>query len=243
MFRLSKNFDFFIAMKYIIVTNLTKMADVFISSIKAVSVLALTTIFMYWSISAIKKYISVPISSTVTYKFGDDGYGNINFPVITICLDSFKRIALSGMSNNCSMGWRRIDNFHDALRFCTYDSTQSRTQTTTTECEGLFGCMFSEDEEVSYSLFKKIEDLINASKTLNIMDILDTFQFGDGKDKISVNHNLGSDLRYEYLKKYWEPTLHYQRGFCYTFDPSKYGKYPVLFNGNLLQITLGLDVS
>lgn len=233
-------------MEYIIVTNLSKIADVFISLIKAISVLALTTIFMYWSILAIKKYISVPISSTVTYKFGDDGYGNIVFPAITICLDLFKRIVFSGMSYNCSDNYLNTLNFHNALESCTYDSTQSQIQTTT-ECGGIFGCMFTEDEEINYP-FKNLEDLINASKTLDITDILPAFRFGNsngfgyGKDKIVVSRYMDSDSRHESLKMYWEPTLHYEKGFCYTFESSKHGKYQV-DDGRMLSITLDFDVS
>ena len=50
------------------------------------SLLTFTSIFIYWSITAIIKYKSGKTVSSVSYRFGDDGHGNINFPAITICL-------------------------------------------------------------------------------------------------------------------------------------------------------------
>ena len=50
------------------------------------SLLSFTSIFIYWSITAIIKYKSGEKVSSVSYRFGDDGHGNINFPAITICL-------------------------------------------------------------------------------------------------------------------------------------------------------------
>ena len=75
------------------------------------------------------KYISGPVTSTVSYKFGDDGYGNITFPAVTICLD-FGWILFSpnGMFNNCSYLTR--GGFHKALEFCTDDGIESSTTTT-----------------------------------------------------------------------------------------------------------------
>ena len=80
-----------------------KAIDGFILTLKVISVLFFSSIFLYWSINAIIKYRSNPTLSTVAYKFGDDGHGNFEFPAITICLDTFNWITLSpGMKNNCS---------------------------------------------------------------------------------------------------------------------------------------------
>ena len=53
---------------------------------KALSLLTFISIFLYWSITAILKYKSGETLSSVAYRFGDDGHGNIKFPAITICL-------------------------------------------------------------------------------------------------------------------------------------------------------------
>ena len=133
-----------------------------------------------------------------------------------------------------------IHGFSETLEYCTYDSKQSQT---TTE-GGMLGNLFDEKEELFYP-FKSIENLINASKMFDITDILGGFQFGPDKTGILVNKYLDRDLRYERLKKYWKPTLHISRGFCFTFESKKYGKRKVLskFNGDLLDISLHFDLS
>ena len=54
------------------------------------------------------KFSSMPITSTVSYRFGDDGKGNIRFPTISICLESFER--LIGKSNE-------IDNISHIMHY------------------------------------------------------------------------------------------------------------------------------
>ena len=49
-----------------------------INFLKLISVIFFCTVFGYWSIKAINKYLSRPISSSVTYSNGDDGHGNIS---------------------------------------------------------------------------------------------------------------------------------------------------------------------
>ena len=128
-----------------------------ISAFKLISLLGCIIVFLYWSITATTKYISGPITSTVTYKFGDDGQGNIKFPAITICLDSFKWIAASpnGMYNNCLNG--QVKNFYNALISCTHDN-KLQTATTTT-INSMFGNMFDENVEKAKP-FERIDDLI-----------------------------------------------------------------------------------
>ena len=86
--------------------NFHESFDKLILVLKSFSTLGFCAIFMYWSTTAILKYLGKPISSTVSYKFGDDGHGNIDFPTITICLNSFNWVALSGIYYNCSASAR-----------------------------------------------------------------------------------------------------------------------------------------
>ena len=102
-----------------------------IHGIKFLSVFAFITIFLCWSIIALIEYNSGPISSSVSYRFGDDGHGNYEFPAITICLNSFKWIGMSpnGMMNNCLS--TKDEHFEDGtflyhLMYCTYDKNQSQ---------------------------------------------------------------------------------------------------------------------
>ena len=216
--------------------------DIFIRILKLLCMLSFCAVFMYWSINAISKYINGPISSTVSYKFGDDGHGNIDFPAISICLNSFKWVAWSRMLNNCSTN--AIFDVSAALKYCTNDNTQSQT-TTTTWCGGLFGCTFNEEEDKIYP-FKTVEDFLNASKMPDITDILSGFHFGQTglNNKIMVDKNIFNGLdRRSLLKQYWKPTLHFKRGFCYTFEPKKYSNFPLLYHEEMLSIYLKFEVS
>ena len=106
-----------------------KAIDGFILTLKILSVVIFTIIFLYWSINATIKLKSKPTVSTVAYKFGDDGQGNFQFPAITICQDTFDWITLSpGMKGKCSRTkGQPIQHFHEALKSCTAKNDESST--------------------------------------------------------------------------------------------------------------------
>ena len=74
--------------------NMT-LVEIFTKILKWSGGMSLIVIFLYWSIEAIFKFSSMPITSTVSYRFGDDGNGKIEFPTISICLASFELIGKS----------------------------------------------------------------------------------------------------------------------------------------------------
>ena len=86
--------------------------------------LAFFIVFVFWAGQAVIKFAKQPIASSISYTVGDDGYGNYEFPAITICLDSFGRIGTSypplGMYFNCSYSTKRycimcIITFHQTM--------------------------------------------------------------------------------------------------------------------------------
>ena len=101
---------------------------------KVFSLLTLTTIFLYWSATAIVKFKSLPTSSTVAYRFGDDGHGNIDFPAISICLNAFYFFfaltsLLNGMKYKCRPGhWSRVENFVESLENCTASTSEGESK-------------------------------------------------------------------------------------------------------------------
>ena len=112
-----------------------KVLDIFIFGLKSFCFLAFFVLFLYLSLDALIRYQSWPTTSSVSYRFGDDGRGNYEFPAITICLDSFKWIGMSpnGMLNKCSsrsaiadylrrgnLGYSNDDMMYHLLH-CTYD--------------------------------------------------------------------------------------------------------------------------
>ena len=107
--------------------------DSLILAFKVFSLLTLTAIFLYWSATAIVKYKSLPTSSTVAYRFGDDGHGNIDFPAISICLDTsffFSSIAKlsTGMKYKCRPGYGNLRNFFESLENCTASTPEGESR-------------------------------------------------------------------------------------------------------------------
>ena len=220
--------------------SILKLIDIFLLSTKTLSLVCCTVIFGYWSILAIEEFKSGPVTSTVSYTFGDDGHGNYAFPAITICLNSFKKIINSpnGMKNKCT---GRPEKFYMAVKKCTSKNEGEKNEETT-EGGGMFGNIFDEEPEEKIVQYSLIENLLNTSKMIDPADILTLFAF----DYIQLMKNQNDEEWREILKNYWEPTLHYEKGFCFTFDPKDHEMKLVRIFGNQitpkLQFRLGFRV-
>ena len=220
--------------------------DVFMKSLKILSLCTFTTIFLYWSIKAIIKFNWGPTTSSVSVKFGDDGQGNYDFPATTICLDTntFNQYA---MKKNCSSSksffGKVISDFYEALKYCTYKdgNKESLKNTTETNAAGLIGTIFGLKVEEVYP-FKRIEDFLHISNMLEITDILGSFRFGRNHEKKSYFRFSNSGEEGTLMKKYWQPTLQFEKGLCYTFDPKKYGTFQI-DPDDLLTLDLSFEVS
>ena len=210
----------------------------FVQLLTALSTLGFFIIFAYWSMLAIHKYKSKPITSSVSYTYGDDGNGLIEFPTVTICLDSFHRLGLSqkGFFYNCDPSPPR---FIDVLAYCIDSRMES-----TTEYSSIYEGLFDEGDYYAdkFQKFTNLDDLINKAKFLEITDILVTFYFGN---TIIVPHELDSESKAEILNKFWIPTMHYELGLCYTFEPKQHGldKIPIVTDQSLLKIEMTFNVS
>ncbi len=104
-----------------------------IISVKLSAILALSAIFVYWSVLAIEKYSSKPVSTSVSFRFGDDNHGNIRFPVVTFCHPFWTTLGKSfagiSVQRQCAklanLRWPEVlFYFHDCLK---NDSTNSIT--------------------------------------------------------------------------------------------------------------------
>ena len=292
-----------------------KAIDGFILTLKILSVVIFTIIFLYWSINATIKLKSKPTVSTVAYKFGDDGQGNFQFPAITICQDTFDWMTLSpGMKGKCSRTkGQPIQHFHEALKSCTAKNDESSTDlsndvnsssasdaasgaisgATSDAASGAIpgtsydaasgaisgasydaasgaiprassdvasgaipgassatsavndasndACEGSNNAETIGNHFQMLEDLLNITKKVEITDIVSLFMFAEGNEKyITARSDNNKDMIL--MKELWEPTLHFERGLCYTFDPKLHGKFQA-DPDNLLSINITFDVS
>ena len=90
------------------------------------------------------------------------------------------------------------------------------------------------DEGIQYvEYFNKIEDLLNVVKMIEITDILHGFRYGFEKTKKSENpidisrvqngtknrgNYQGGEEILDWFKYFWKPSLHFERGICYSFD-------------------------
>ena len=102
----------------------------------------------------------------------------------------------------------------------------------------IFSSILKNNEEDKKYPFRKIEDFIEASKLIEITDILDGFKIGypiDDEWKIKANNSE------EMFKEFWKPILHFHYGFCYMFQPKE---FPVLspYGQRLLTMVLNFDV-
>ena len=294
-----------------------KAIDGFILTLKILSVVIFTIIFLYWSINATIKLKSQPTVSTVAYKFGDDGQGNFQFPAITICQDTFDWMTLSpGMKGKCSRTkGKSIQHFYEALKSCTAKTDQSSTDLSndakSSDASGAISGDTSAASNAAYNTasndvsdtafndgsndasntafndgsnyasnnafndvsnyasndasnaafndgsnyasndasnaqaignhFQKLEDLLNITKKVEITDIVSWFMFAEGNEK-NITARSDNNKEMILMKELWEPTLHFERGLCYTFDPKLHGKFQA-DPDNLLSINITFDVS
>ena len=65
-------------------------AKPFVRFLKLISLVSFCSIFGYWSLQAINKFLAKPISSSVSYSYGDDGLGNISKRNIPKCLHKYQ---------------------------------------------------------------------------------------------------------------------------------------------------------
>jgi hypothetical protein len=58
-------------------------------SIKGGAGIVLLVICIQWCVQAILKYHGEPVSTRIVFQYGDDGLGNISFPVVSLCRSNF----------------------------------------------------------------------------------------------------------------------------------------------------------
>ena len=196
--------------------------------------IALWSVFLFWGLEAIEKFMSRPTSSSVAFTNGDDDDGNFAMPAVTICLNEHrdwmkfitrqvdKCVDLSstggGAFSQSSLFYKHLI---DCLVSKTHSTTSPRSTSTTTEYD-IFGGWFGTEEPV-ISRFDNLNEYIDVIQ-LEIEDILYSFAF----DTMDLKKVPSTD-RVRFLKSYWVHTYHMKHGQCFTFDP-------VLNNFNLTNV-------
>ena len=125
------------------------------------------------------------------------------------------------------------------------DAKEKESTTETYDYRGLFGNLHVYEEYKDYAEniqpFTNMNDLLKSVKILGIEDILSSFSFGDS---IKIPHELNAESKAELLNEYWIPTLLYDSGLCYIFEPKQHGldKIPVIV-GHSTSTILGIEMS
>lgn len=178
---------------------------------------ALALTFTFWGHQAIVKFISKPISTKVYFRNGDDGFGNIQFPALTICLSDYRyfqrRFQQELLDEKCYSGFNPVQ-FRQVTLLC-YGKHQDSTTSSTTEGEG-FGDLFGDPiPETPTVLFDDINHLIEET-SLNASDMIFRYQLGNERELF-----LGTGFENEYIEQDWFTSIDEIYGKCFTFEPRR----------------------
>ena len=69
-------------------SDLMKPRQRVITSLKIIVYICNVAGLVWWADHSIKAYMEWPTASNVVLQNGDDGYGNVRFPVVTFCPES-----------------------------------------------------------------------------------------------------------------------------------------------------------
>ena len=195
---------------------------------KILGTLVCCIVFVFWGLQAIQKFLSRPISSSISVINGDDGLSKLIFPAITICTENLQvhlnAILYFGDVKRCVY---HAYNYHDyyylaqciSSEYGSEFTTTSTTTTTTSTTEDYYGGgLFDDDEEEDEEeRFDTVDEFLNATK-LEVFDWIRTFHYGQ---EIIVTKQSGEAYRQEYMTSIWIPTFDHIYGPCFTFDPIK----------------------
>ena len=137
-------------------------------------------------------------------------------------MDNFKHIISDELIKyNCTDEWGvvSINHFYHTLYYCVDNGKLDVTATTESNYGfgGLWGSYNYYGESFEVSKFTSFDALYDSIK-LDVSDILKEFFFGE---KIRVTSYMTEENKKQVLKEEWAEKLHYEHGFCYTFDPKE----------------------
>ena len=82
----------------------------------------------------------------------------------------------------------------------------------------------------------------NDALILNNSDTIANHTTGISNNEMNITARSDNNKEMILMKELWEPTLHFERGLCYTFDPKLHGKFQA-DPDNLLSINITFAVS
>ena len=102
--------------------------------------------FQNFGFQAVQKYFSKPVSTTIAYRFGDDGNGNIRFPAVTICLRKYLHFssAQPDLETCASSFGKKNHAFEETLKCFRQDDPDNESTTTKESGDSGFPDLFTE---------------------------------------------------------------------------------------------------
>ena len=83
--------------------------------IRYIIVVSLFTLFIWWGTKSFLKYWSQPLTTDISYKFGDGIRNGIQFPVITFC--QYGSNSNNPLLKNCNNGsWFFLPSFLNCIK-------------------------------------------------------------------------------------------------------------------------------
>ena len=165
------------------------------------------------------KLWSNPVSSTISFRNGDDSEGNISLPAVTICLESYK-IFQEGNFNNFRERCQTYANFFFDTMYQCYDSRNESLddETTTTTESGLIPNWFDttvSPDRAKVIPFNNVPELVH-DLNLNVSDIIKSYSVGS---VLGASRQIYSfDEFHEVLESDWIKTVNFVLGACFTLD-------------------------
>ena len=206
-----------------------KTASCALRSGRLIGSLVCWVVFSFWGFQALQKFLSRPVSSSITVINGDDGLSNLIFPAITICAENLKYHLIAilrrendkrCLSTRCSFGYS--DCLSACIEFGSRSKTTTTTTTTTTENINAWGNLFDydygNDQEETIRPIDTVKEFLNITK-VDVSEMIRSFSYGT--EIIIEKGILLEEHRKEYLNDIWISTFEPTWGLCYTFDPVK----------------------
>lgn len=160
-------------------------------------------VFSFWASQAVEKFLSNPVSSSISFTNGDDGLENLNYPAISICAIGFTKYLNKILVTENQRCQSNLNNFADILRSnCLSMGTIDEKTTTTTEDYNGFGNLFGDGGGYDYweaDEFQTVEEALNRTQ-VKISDMIEEFHYGK---QIGVSPQYDKDSQQEFWDNFW----------------------------------------
>lgn len=145
----------------------------------------------------------------MSFKYGDDGQGNIAFPAVTICLKAFRSLSQEKIIYKRCNGVNILREFANLLEACFPDETEAGYY------YGNYGGSIFDEAPPTDPMFQNITELIQTAH-MDVTEVVNFFTFGA---EFIINGQPGVDAD-SYISELFTTIIHPIAGSCHVFDPA-----------------------